>query len=143
VEGQAALQLDLERLTTEMERQEIGAIPVVAEANGGEAEVGRYGRNLLEVIVFLLTGVQLLIRYKIKHKVHHSTSRINLPWLMTGSSPTISAPCLATAGTSIRYVVDDVASVFRALVANRAVYVPSFSADEMVERLQRAWDVVE
>jgi hypothetical protein len=40
-----------------------------------------------------------------------------------------------------RYGVDDVATVFRALVANRAVYVPSFSSDEMVERLQRAWDV--
>src|SRR5258708_2171089 len=25
--------------------------------------------------------------------------------------------------------------------ANRAVYVPSFSSDDMVERLQRAWDV--
>jgi len=40
-----------------------------------------------------------------------------------------------------RYGVDDVATVFRALVANRAVYVPSFSSDAMVERLQRAWDV--
>ena len=40
-----------------------------------------------------------------------------------------------------RYGVDDVATVFPALVANRAVYVPSFNSDEMVERLQRAWDV--
>ena len=63
-----------------------------------------------------------------------------------------------------RYGVDDVATVFRAgnvgrgasalsgeaaeppaaglpAEANRAVYVPSFSSDEMVERLQRPWDV--
>ncbi len=42
-----------------------------------------------------------------------------------------------------RYGIDDVATVFRALVANRAVYVRSFSSDEMVDRLQRVWDVVE
>jgi hypothetical protein len=40
-----------------------------------------------------------------------------------------------------RYGVDDVATIFRRLVANRAVYVPSFSSDEMVDRLQRAWDI--
>jgi hypothetical protein len=37
--------------------------------------------------------------------------------------------------------VDDVGAIFRALVSNRAVYVPGIAADEMVERLQRAWDV--
>ena len=40
-----------------------------------------------------------------------------------------------------RYGVDDVETVFRALVANRAVHVPGYGTDEMVERLQRAWDV--
>src|SRR5215475_13047084 len=40
-----------------------------------------------------------------------------------------------------RYGVDDVETIFRALVANRAVHVPGFGNDEMVERLQRAWDV--
>ena len=40
-----------------------------------------------------------------------------------------------------RYGVDDVATVFRALVSTRAVYVPGYASDEMVERLQRAWDV--
>jgi hypothetical protein len=39
-----------------------------------------------------------------------------------------------------RYGVDDVATVFRALVANRVVYVPGIAADDMAERLQRAWD---
>jgi hypothetical protein len=39
-----------------------------------------------------------------------------------------------------RYGVDDVSTIFRALVANRAVYVPGIAADDMVERLQRAWD---
>src|SRR5262249_24584666 len=40
-----------------------------------------------------------------------------------------------------RYGVDDVETIFRALVANRAVHVPGYSSDEMVDRLQRAWDV--
>jgi hypothetical protein len=39
-----------------------------------------------------------------------------------------------------RYGVDDVATVFQALVRNRAVHVPGVTPDEMVERLQRAWD---
>jgi hypothetical protein len=40
-----------------------------------------------------------------------------------------------------RYGVDDVGTIFKALVANRAVYVPGVAADDMVERLHRAWDV--
>jgi Domain of unknown function (DUF932) len=40
-----------------------------------------------------------------------------------------------------RYGVDDVATIFRALVATRAVHVAGFGPDEMVDRLQRAWDV--
>jgi len=40
-----------------------------------------------------------------------------------------------------RYGVDDVETIFRALVATRAVHVPGFGNEEMVERLQRAWDV--
>ncbi len=39
-----------------------------------------------------------------------------------------------------RYGVDDVATVFRALVESRVVHVPGVGADHMVERLQRAWD---
>jgi hypothetical protein len=39
-----------------------------------------------------------------------------------------------------RYGVDDVATVFRALASTRAVHVSGVSTDEMVERLQRAWD---
>jgi hypothetical protein len=37
--------------------------------------------------------------------------------------------------------VDDVGTIFKALVMSRAVYVPGIAADDMVERLQRAWDV--
>jgi hypothetical protein len=40
-----------------------------------------------------------------------------------------------------RYGVDDVATIFKALVSNRAVYVAGIDAEDMVERLQRAWDV--
>ena len=40
-----------------------------------------------------------------------------------------------------RYGVDDVGTIFKALVSHRAVHVPGIAADDMVERLQRAWDV--
>jgi hypothetical protein len=40
-----------------------------------------------------------------------------------------------------RYGVDDVETIFRALVETRAVHVAGYGPDAMVERLQRAWDV--
>jgi hypothetical protein len=40
-----------------------------------------------------------------------------------------------------RYGVADVGTLFKALVSNRAAYVPGIAADDTVERLQRAWDV--
>jgi hypothetical protein len=40
-----------------------------------------------------------------------------------------------------RYGVDDVGTIFQDLVESRAVYVPGIAADDMVERLQRAWDI--
>ncbi len=39
-----------------------------------------------------------------------------------------------------RYGIDDVATVFRALVENRIVHAAGVGSDDMVERLQRAWD---
>src|SRR5215475_4029993 len=59
-----------------------------------------------------------------------------------GSPRGDSAPSrLAIENVLERYGVDDIENIFRALVANRAVDVAGFSNDEMVVRLQRAWDV--
>jgi hypothetical protein len=40
-----------------------------------------------------------------------------------------------------RYSLTDVDIVFKALVANRAVYVPGISPEDMLKRLKRAWEV--
>jgi len=61
IERQSALQLNTENIARNVERNEIGALPVIRYPKDYKPVVCKNGRDLLKIIIFLLTRIEILV----------------------------------------------------------------------------------